>query len=130
MSHRHLSDDLRRYSPGDVRRYSASEVRRYARCPRQWWYESRQEELAALDPAEIARRLDALRRRYGRQAPELPSYRLLADLAERHERLESGRRAHRAHSRQVSRARQGCLPSLTLMVLVALIIATAVATLR
>lgn len=99
------------------RRYSASDVRRYARCPRQWWYETRSEELADLEPAELARRMAALRRRYGDTAESLPAYRLLADLLQREERLAVGRETHAAHAARVARRRSGCLiPLLSLFV--------------
>jgi len=94
------------------RRYAASEVRSYARCARQWWYESRDDELATLTPSEIARRMAALRRRHGRDAAELPLYKLLAALSARDDRLSRGRAVHHAHAARVrSGARgRGCLP--------------------
>ena len=103
------------------RLYSASDVRRYARCPRQWWYETRGDELGALTPPEIARRLDALRRRYGAAAHEQPAYRLLADLAAREERLAHGREVHHTHARRALRP-LGCLPLAGLVVVTALLL--------
>ncbi len=93
------------------RRYAASEVRSYARCARQWWYESRDDELATLSPAEITRRLAALRRRHGRDAATLPLYKLLTDLAARDDRLSRGRAAHHAHAARVrdTASGHGCL---------------------
>jgi len=91
------------------RLYAASDVRAYARCRRQWWYERRSAELAVLEPAVIARRMAALRRRYGSGAEEAPAYRLLADLAARNEDLERGARIHRAHAARALRP-SGCLP--------------------
>lgn len=99
------------------RRYSASDVRRYARCPRQWWYEARRDDLAALTPAELERRMAALRRRHGAGAENLPAYLLLADLAARQEQMAHGRAAHRAHAARVSRRGAGCfLPFAGLLV--------------
>lgn len=89
--------------------YSASDVRRYARCPRQWWYETRRDELASLEPAELERRAALLRRRYGVRATELPAYQLLVDLAARQDRLASGRTTHREHATRVAQRRAGCL---------------------
>lgn len=107
------------------RRYAASEVRSYARCARQWWYESRDDELATLSPAEIARRMSALRRRHGREATTLPLYKLLSDLAARDDRLTQGRSVHHAHATRVrgTAGGRGCLlPALgTLCLLVAVL---------
>ena len=94
------------------RLYSASDVRRYARCPRQWWYEARQDEWVSLTAAEIERRLVALRRRHGAQAETMPAYRLLADLAARQRHLAHGRQVHLAHARQALRPGLGCLTAL------------------
>lgn len=91
------------------RLYAASDVRAYARCRRQWWYERRSAEFAALEPSVIARRMVALRRRYGSGAESLPAYRLLADLAARDANLERGARVHRAHAARALRP-SGCLP--------------------
>ncbi len=110
------------------RLYTANDVRSYARCPRQWWYEARSEELAALSPDEVRRRLDRLRRRHGAAADDLPAYRLLSDLAAREQSLAHGRETHRAHAVRAlspaeSRGRgSGCLP---LAGLVLLAVATA-----
>ncbi len=91
------------------RLYAASDVRAYARCRRQWWYERRSAELAALEPAVIARRMAALRQRYGSGVEDLPTYRLLADLSARDANLERGARVHRAHAARALRS-NGCLP--------------------
>lgn len=98
------------------RLYSASDVRAYARCRRQWWYERRAAEWAALAPAEIERRMGALRRRHGARTGDMPVYRLLDDLAARGERLERGRHAHRAHAARALRP-AGCLPAVGLLAL-------------
>lgn len=92
--------------------YTASDIRSYARCPRQWWYETRSAELARLSAEEVERRLAALRRRHGTRAEDLAAYQLLADLAARHERLARGRASHATHARQALRPRVGCLPTL------------------
>lgn len=94
------------------RLYSASDVRRYARCPRQWWYETRQAELASLSAEEIERRLTALRRRYGARAEETTAYQLLDDLAARQRQLARGRHVHAAHARRALHPGLGCLPAL------------------
>ncbi len=91
------------------RRYSASDIRRYARCPRQWWYEARRDDLAELTPAELDRRMAALRRQHGAGAESLPAYLLLSDLAARQQQMAHGRAVHRAHAARVSRPRAGCL---------------------
>jgi len=91
------------------RRYSASDIRRYTRCPRQWWYEARRDDLAQLTPAELERRMAALRRRHGAGAEALPAYLLLSDLAARQQQMAHGRAVHRAHAARVSRRRIGCL---------------------
>lgn len=91
------------------RLYTASDVRAYARCRRQWWYERRSTDLAALEPSVIARRMAALRRLHGARADDLPAYRLLADLAARDANLEHGARVHRAHAARALRP-SGCLP--------------------
>jgi hypothetical protein len=96
------------------RLYAASDVRSYARCRRQWWYERRSAEFAALEPTVIARRMAALRRRYGAEAEGLPAYRLLADLAARDANLERGARVHRAHAARTLRP-SGCLPVMGLL---------------
>ncbi len=116
-----------------TRLYSASDIRTYAQCPRQWWYEARSAELAVLTPEEVRHRLVALRRRHGRQAEDLPAYRLLADLEAREERRAHGNAVHRAHAAavhartHVSPRRAGCLPllagTLTLTLLLPLSIA-------
>lgn len=90
------------------RLYSASDVRAYARCPRQWWYERRSVELAALTPDVVERRLAALHRRYGADAASRPEYRLLVDLLGRDDRLARGARIHRAHASRALRP-TGCL---------------------
>lgn len=102
--------------------YTASDVRRYARCPRQWWYEARADELAALGPDEVRRRLDALRRRYGDAAGDLAAYRLLTDLAARHERLAHGRDVHRAHAARALGRGRGCLLPITVFLAVILLL--------
>lgn len=91
------------------RLYAASDVRAYARCRRQWWYERRSAELAALEPIVIAKRMAALHRRHGAGAEEAPAYRLLAGLAARDANLERGARVHRAHAARALRP-SGCLP--------------------
>lgn len=104
------------------RLYTASDVRRYARCPRQWWYEARADELAALDPDEVRQRLDALRRRHGDAAGDLAAYQLLADLAARHERLAHGRDVHRAHAARALGGGRGCLFPITVFLAVVLLL--------
>ena len=103
------------------RLYAASDVRAYARCRRQWWYERRAAEWAALDPVEIERRLAILRRRHGARAGEAPAYRLLDDLAARGARLERGREVHRAHATRALRP-AGCLPMAGLLTMVLLLL--------
>jgi len=103
------------------RLYSASDVRLYARCRRQWWYERRASELAALEPAELARRMAALRRRYGARTDSLPAYRLLADLAARGERLDRGALVHRRHAARALRP-TGCLPMTGLLAVALLLL--------
>lgn len=72
--------------------------------------------MAALDPAELERRIAWLRQRYGAEAPARPDYRLLVDLAVRQGRLTRGSALHREHAARVARRRAGCLLPAALLV--------------